>query len=154
MEGFLEVSLVRRFRTPEGIARTVPGVWVFSFPTYFNCCPFYLNTPNCRSPSGDQLIFMYRNGNLLFITIWTRSSFAGGGEFSSFIHISAVNCRCWFPAAVFTVCQNSSSQSLIPLDFFFPLKTTLFWKLIPFATRFFGWSSTHCPTYKLTGVYS
>ena len=33
MEGFLEVSLARRFRTPEGIARRVPGVWVLSFPT-------------------------------------------------------------------------------------------------------------------------
>ena len=27
-------------------------MWVFSFLTYFNCCPFFLNTPNCWSPEG------------------------------------------------------------------------------------------------------
>ena len=121
---FLKASLARRFRTPEGIAQRVPCVWVLSFTTYFNCCNFLLNTPNCRSPSGDQLIFMSRNGNLSFVTIWTLSSFAGVGELYSFIHISAVNCRCWFPAALFTVCWNYSSQSLILLALFSPLKTT------------------------------
>ena len=73
----------------------------------------FLNTSNYRFPSGDQLIFMSRNGNSSFITIWTRSSFTWVEGFTSFIHISALNCRCWFPAAVFLVCWNSSSQSLI-----------------------------------------
>ena len=31
---------------------------------------------------------------------------------------------------------------------------TLFWSLIQFVVRFFEWSCPHCPTYKLTGVYS
>ena len=97
IDGFLEVSLTRRFRTPGGIARRVPGVWVISFPTYFNCFTFFLNTPNCRFPSGDQLIFMSRNDNSSFVTILTLSSFAGVREFSSFVHISASNCRCWLP---------------------------------------------------------
>ena len=44
------------------------GVWVLSFPTYLNCCPFFLNMLNCRSPSGDQIIFMYSNRNTSFIT--------------------------------------------------------------------------------------
>ena len=55
MDGFPEVSFARRFRNLEGIARIVPGVWVLSLPTYFNCCPFPLKTPNCwytsRNPS-------------------------------------------------------------------------------------------------------
>ena len=45
------------FRTPKGIAHMLPGVWVLSFPMYFNCCHFILNTENGRSPSRDQLIF-------------------------------------------------------------------------------------------------
>ena len=66
---FCYVSLARRFKTPEGIVRRVPGVWVISLPTYFNCCPFLLNTLNFSSPSGDRLIFMSINGNSLFVTI-------------------------------------------------------------------------------------
>ena len=64
IEGFLYVILASQFRTPEEIASRLPGVWVISFLSYFNCCPFFLNTPNFKSPSGDQLIFMSRNGNL------------------------------------------------------------------------------------------
>ena len=66
--GFLEVSLARQFRIPEGITRRVLGVWVLSFTTHFNCCPFFLNKPNCKYPSGEQLIFMSRNGNLSSVT--------------------------------------------------------------------------------------
>ena len=122
MDFFLGVSLSRRLRNPEGIACRVPGVWVLCFPTYFNCCKFFLNTPNFKSPSGNQLIFMSMNGNSLFVTIWTLYSFTGVGEFSSFLHISAVNFRCWFPAALFTVCWNSSSQYLGSFALFFPAK--------------------------------
>ena len=125
IRGFLEVSLARRFRTPEGIARRVPGVWVIYFLTYFSYCPFFLNTPNYRSPSADQLIFMSRNGNSLSVTIWTLSYFAGVGDLPSVVYIYAVNLRCWFPAALFTVWWNSSSQSLILLTYFFPLNTTM-----------------------------
>ena len=110
MEGFREVSSARRFRTPEGIARRVLGVWVIYLLTCFNCCPFLLNTLNCNPPSGDQLIIMSRNGNSSFVTIWTLSSFSGVGEFFSVVHISAVNCRCWFTAALITVWWNLSMQ--------------------------------------------
>ena len=99
MDGFLEVSFARRLKTPEGIARKVPGVWVLSLPTYFNCWPFFLNTRNCRFPSGDQLIFISKKGNSSFATAWTRSSFLGVGGFAPSVQISAVNFRCWFPAA-------------------------------------------------------
>ena len=67
--------------TPDGIARRVPGVWVLSFPKYFNCCPFLPNTLNCRPPSGDKLIFISLNGNLLFVT----PSQGGGGSLQSSI---------------------------------------------------------------------
>ena len=117
MDRFLEVSFSRRLKTPEGIARRVPGVWVLSLPTYFNCCPFFLKTPNCRSPSGYQLIFISKKGNSSSVMIWTGSSFLGVGGFASSVHISAVNFRCWFPAAKFTVCWNFSSQSFISLFF-------------------------------------
>ena len=123
MDGCIEVSLARRFRTLEGISRRVPGVWILSCPTYFNCCPFPLKTPNCRPPSGDHIILMSINRNALVVTIWTRSSFAGVGDFTLFVHISAVNCRCWFPATMFLVCWNSSNQYLILLAFFLLLKT-------------------------------
>ena len=33
-QGFIGVSLSRRFRTPEGIARRVPGVWVLMYNNY------------------------------------------------------------------------------------------------------------------------
>ena len=87
--GFLEVSLAKRFRTPKVIAWRVPGVWVLSFQTYFNFCPFFLNTPNRKSPSGDQLIFMSRKGDSSFVASSTLSYCAGIGEFSSVIHIYA-----------------------------------------------------------------
>ena len=67
--GFCEVSFARQLRNPDGIVRRVLGVWVLYFLTYFICCPFSLKTLNCRSPYWDQLIFMPRNGNSLFITI-------------------------------------------------------------------------------------
>ena len=124
MEDFREAILERQFKIPKGIARRVPGVWVLSFLTYLNCCPFFLNTLNCKSSYGDQLMFMSRNGNSFFVTIWTLSSFTGVGEFSLVVHISAVNFRCWFLAALFTVCWKSSSQSLTSLVLFFPVNTT------------------------------
>ena len=35
--GFLrKVGFARRFKTPDGTARMVPGVWVLPIPTYFN----------------------------------------------------------------------------------------------------------------------
>ena len=61
-EGFCEMSFARRFKTPDGIARRVPGVLVLPILTYFKYCPFFLDMLNCRSPSGDQLIFISRNG--------------------------------------------------------------------------------------------
>ena len=89
------------------------GVWVLSIPTYFNFCPFLLNMINCRSPSGDQLIFISRNGNSLFVRIWTFSSFTErGGGVVSFIHIYAVDWRCWLPAALSTVYWNFTNQFL------------------------------------------
>ena len=121
---FREVSLARRFGNPEGIARRLPGVWVLSFPTYFNGCPFFLNTLNCKSPAGDLLVFMSRNRNSSFVTIWTLSLFVGVGELSSVVHIYAVNFRCWFYAALFTVCWNYYSQSLTSLAILFPINTT------------------------------
>ena len=69
MEGFNELILTRRFRTPEGIGCRAPVVWILYLTKYFNCFPCFLNTLNCKSPSGDQLIFMSRNGNFLFVTI-------------------------------------------------------------------------------------
>ena len=118
MGGFLEVSFARRLKTPEGIARRVPGVWVLSLPMHFNCCPFFLKALNCRSPYWDQLIFISKKGGSSFATIWTRSSFSGVGGFAPSVQISAVNFRCWFPAAKFTVCWNFSSQSFISLVLF------------------------------------
>ena len=122
--GFCEVSLARRFMNPDGIAWRVPAVWVLFFPMYFNCCPFFLTTLNCRSPSMEQPIFMPRNGNLSFVTTWTLSSFVGRGVFTSIVHIYALKWRCWLPATMFTICWKSSYQSLIYFTFFFPLSTT------------------------------
>ena len=136
MEGFLKVSFARQIRTPEGIAQRVLGVWVISYTTYFNCCSFSLTNPNFRSPLDNQLIFMSNNWNSLFVTIWTRSSFAGDGKFSFFVHIYTVNWRCWFPATVFAVFWKSSSQCLILLVFFSQVKlhyATFFLSLISFG---------------------
>ena len=69
MEGFREVSLARRCSNTEGIMRKVTGVRIISFPTYFNCCPFFLKILDCKSPSGDQLIFMSWNVKFSFVTI-------------------------------------------------------------------------------------
>ena len=110
----------RRFRDPYGIARSISGVWKLPFPAYFLCCPFILITLNCRSPSGDQLIFMSKNGNSSFFTTWTLSYFAGRGDFASVVHIYVVNWNCWFPASLFTVSWNSSNQYFISLHYRFP----------------------------------
>ena len=67
--GLCEVSFAKRFKTPDGIARRVSGLWILTFPAYFNCCPFLLNTPNYESTSGDQLISISRKGNLSFAAI-------------------------------------------------------------------------------------
>ena len=101
-EVFRKVSVAIQFRTPDGITCWSPGVWVLPIPMYFNCCHFFLNMMNCRPPFRDLLIFTTRNGNLLFITAWTLSSFAGRGGFVSFVHISAENWRCWLPATLST----------------------------------------------------
>ena len=66
---FAKVSFARLFKTPDGIVCRVPGVWLLPIPTYFSCSPFYLNTLICSFYSGDQLIFISRNGNSSFITI-------------------------------------------------------------------------------------
>ena len=122
--GLRELILERQFMTPEGIACRLLGVWVISFTMYFNCFPFLLNTLNYRSPSGYQIIFMSRNRNLLFVTTWTLSSFVGREEVDSVVHISALNCRCFFPADLFTVFWNSSNQYLISFVLLFSLNTT------------------------------
>ena len=119
-----ELIFARWFGTPDGIARRVPGAWVLIFPIYFNWCPFFLNIPNSRTPSGNQLIFMSRKGNLSAVHIWTLYLFSWGGRFLLFFHMFAVNCRCWSPAYLFTLCWNSYNQSLISWTFLFPLKTT------------------------------
>ena len=118
MEGVHEVCFARWFRNTEGIARRVPGVWVHSFPTYFNCCTFFLNTLNCRSPSGDQLIFISRNGNSSFVTIWTLSSFAGEGEFPLFVYVTGkglldemVNCNSSLTNTIATLTDTNSRLS-------------------------------------------
>ena len=113
------MSLERSFRTPDGIARRVPGVWVLPIPTYFNCCSFFLNRINYRFPYGDQIILISRNGNSSFVTTWTLSYFAGRGRFVSVVHISTVNWRCWLPSALSNVCWNSAIQSLSLVHFSF-----------------------------------
>ena len=67
--GLRESGFARQFRTPNGTTCRVPGVWEITLPTYFNFWYFFPKTHNCRSPSGDQLIFMSRNGNVLFATV-------------------------------------------------------------------------------------
>ena len=52
---------------------------------------FFLNALNFRSPSGDQLLFISKNSNSSFITIWTLSSFANRVRILSFFHFYAVN---------------------------------------------------------------
>ena len=54
----------RRFRTPDGIVRRVPGVWVLPIPEYFNFCLFFLKIGNYGSHLGYQLMLMYRKGDL------------------------------------------------------------------------------------------
>ena len=89
------------------------GVWLLPILAYFNCWPLLLNTKNCRSPSGYQIIFIRKNENEFFVTIWTLSYFSEGGMFVSCIHISAVNCRFWLTASLYTFCWNSANQLLI-----------------------------------------
>ena len=86
-ESFYEVSFARQFQTPDGIVCRVPGVWVLPILKYFNCCPFYQDTLNCRPPSGDQLILISRNESSSFVTIWPLSYFVKRGRFASFFHI-------------------------------------------------------------------
>ena len=81
-------------------------------------CPFLLNTPNCKSTSGDQLIFLSNNENLSLNMIWTLSYFTEGGRFVSFVHISAVNWMCWLTAALYTIWWKTTNQYLIFLCYF------------------------------------
>ena len=67
--GLYEVSFYRQFRNTNGMARRVLGVWVLPFSEYFNCCPFFLNVLNYRFPSGDQIMFMSRKGDILDVLI-------------------------------------------------------------------------------------
>ena len=108
-----EMSLARKFMTPNGIARRVPGVWVLTFSTYFNCCLFYLNISNGSPPSRYHKMFMPRKGNQSAKLILTLYFFSEGGRFVSFSHISAVNLRCWYTAALFTIFWNIPYQYLI-----------------------------------------
>ena len=113
------------------------GVWgllVVSRIRYWVCGYFPLRhtliaslfpkTPNYRSPSRYQLIFMSRNGNASLVTNLTLSSFEGRGGFASVVHISAVKCRCWLPAIMFTLFWKSYNQYFISFSLFFPLNTT------------------------------
>ena len=96
MDDFLEVRFTKRLRTPKGIAQRIPGVWVLSLPMYFNCCPFYLKNPNCRSPSGEKLIFISKKGIFLF----------GVGEFAQSVNISPVNLGVGFPPPCSPFAEN------------------------------------------------
>ena len=111
--GFSWDEFARPFSNIDGIACRVPGVWILTLPTYFNLCPFILNNPNCRSPTRYQLIFIHKNGNFSFVTIWAFSFFAKRGRLISFVHIYTVNWRCWLPTALSTVCWNSPNKYLI-----------------------------------------
>ena len=75
-------------------------------------------------PPRDQIIFISKKGNELFVTIWTLYFLSEGGRFVSFVHIFEVNGSCWLPASLFNVCWNYSNQSLIYCTLFFPLNTT------------------------------
>ena len=79
-EGLREVSFARRFRTPDGISRRVTGVWILALPMYFNCCPFFLKTPNFRSLLGNQLTFISMRGIFLPQFKPCPSSHRGGGS--------------------------------------------------------------------------
>ena len=83
-----KVTFSRLFRTPDGIMCRVTGVWVIPLLTYFNFCPFFLNTPNYKSPSGEQIIFISRRENSLFATIRILSFFIEGGKGLSRLSIS------------------------------------------------------------------
>ena len=61
--GFRKVSFAWRFRTADGIARRIPNVWVLPLPTHFNWFSWFIKTPNYRSPSRDQLVFISRKVN-------------------------------------------------------------------------------------------
>ena len=88
-----EVSFSVRFMTSNGIVHRIPGVWVLLLPTYFNCCPFFLNNPNYRTPSGDHLICISRKGGLSSDKILNFSySQRGGGPYliSIFLNIYVI----------------------------------------------------------------
>ena len=67
--GFAKMIFSSRFKTPDEIARRVMGVWELPITMYFNLCPFFLNTTNCKSPSGYQTIFISKNGEFSFVAI-------------------------------------------------------------------------------------
>ena len=74
---------------------------------------------NCRPPSGNQLVFISKNGNSSFVTTWTLYYFTWRRRFVSVVHISTVNWRCWLPSALSNVCWNSAIQSLSLVRFSF-----------------------------------
>ena len=88
-------------------------MWVISFLTYFNCCPAFLTRLKFSSPSGVHLLFHVKEREFVFRHNLNPVLFRLRGGGSSGFQISAVNYRCWFPAALSTVCWNSSNQSFI-----------------------------------------
>ena len=78
--GLSKVSFYMRLRNPNGIARRVLGVGKLLFLMHFYCCHLFKNHKNCRTLSEEQLIFMSRNGNLLFTMIWTLYFFSEKGK--------------------------------------------------------------------------
>ena len=98
------MSIYRQFRNTNGMARMVLGVWVLPFSEYFNCCFFFLNVLNYRFPSGDQIMFISRKEDILDLLILNLYFFSEVDRFVSFVHISDVNCRCYFFAALSTIC--------------------------------------------------
>ena len=82
--GVMKVSFVRGLKIPNGIMWRLLGVWVMSFPVYFNFFNFLLNTLNHSSPSRYQLISIYRKGNFSDLCILTLSCFVSGGRFYYF----------------------------------------------------------------------
>ena len=86
---------------PEGIVRMVPGVWLLLFQMYSNCCPFFLNPLDCRSPSRDQLIFMSMNQNLSFVT--TSGRVANTSDFLG------------FHALIFVQLKNTEQNSTVDI---------------------------------------
>ena len=104
------MSFSRRSRTHDEIPWRVLGVWVLTFSSYFNCCPFYLDIPNLISPPGDQLMFKSRKRNLSEKQVWALSFFSEGNISKSFVHISTVTWRCWFNSALFTIFCNQPTN--------------------------------------------